>query len=218
MALRNQSPPYYMCWRDRDVLTEFYREDGYEDLQLSAYDTVVDIGAHIGVFTIYASRNGATVYAFEPSPDSYTSLLCNLALYDVTEEVVAHNTAVSSLDGYVDISLHGEESLADSTARDTGGETRTVPSKTLASIMDSVNTDGNCLIKMDCEGAEFKILQECSEGIFDGVDTVFIEYHRAVDDPVVLVDTLSEFGYSVTERPDPRDNVADELGFLLAER
>ena len=40
--------------------------------------TVIDVGANIGVFTLYAAATGGRVYAYEPMPENYELLLRNL--------------------------------------------------------------------------------------------------------------------------------------------
>jgi hypothetical protein len=43
-------------------------------VSISAGDVVVDIGANIGVFTLYAAKQGAQVYAYE----TYAAYLCSV--------------------------------------------------------------------------------------------------------------------------------------------
>jgi hypothetical protein len=40
--------------------------------------TVIDVGANIGAFTLYAAAAGGRVYAYEPMLENYELLLCNL--------------------------------------------------------------------------------------------------------------------------------------------
>lgn len=63
-------------------------------------DTIIDIGAHVGVVSIYLAKKFpfVTVYAIEPDPRNYACLLRNIALNGVAN-VVAINKAVSK-DGH----------------------------------------------------------------------------------------------------------------------
>jgi len=46
-------------------------------------DIVVDIGAHVGAFSLYAhSKGAATIYSFEPNPMNFEALVANLSLND----------------------------------------------------------------------------------------------------------------------------------------
>jgi FkbM family methyltransferase len=72
---------------------------------LSPGDVCVDIGAHIGYYTLLASKLvGAKghVYAFEPSPRSYAALRANLDRNDV-ENVTAINSAVGQTTGTAEL-------------------------------------------------------------------------------------------------------------------
>jgi FkbM family methyltransferase len=63
-------------------------------------DTVVDVGAHIGVWSIYLAKKFPfiKVYALEPDPKNYACLLENLALNQVTN-VVPCRMALAGTDG-----------------------------------------------------------------------------------------------------------------------
>jgi FkbM family methyltransferase len=89
-------------WRERQFLNAFLRPG----------DVFVDIGAHIGLFTLIAARrvgNTGRVYAFEPCSETYQRLLANVELNRLTN-VSCYQLALSdratqldmttSLDGY----------------------------------------------------------------------------------------------------------------------
>ena len=218
MALRGRSRPYYLRWKDKEVIEEFYSYDGYEDITLSDHTTVIDIGAHIGLFTIRAAEAGSTVYAFEPSPHSYECLLRNIELYEVSDRVVSQNTAVTSEIGTVEIALSDTESLYDSTEIAISGTKRIVPSTTLSEIASKNRFEGTTLLKMDCEGAEFEIIRSSNVEDFEDIDVIFLEYHAESGNPVEIEKELESMGYSVSIRPDPRPFLSEDLGFLLAEK
>ena len=67
--------------------------------------TVVDVGACIGYYTLIMSQivgSDGKVYAFEPDPDNYETLLKNTEGYD---NIVCVNAAVSKADGKGKLSL-----------------------------------------------------------------------------------------------------------------
>jgi len=69
--------------------------------------TFIDIGANIGTSTIPAMRRyGASdAVAFEPAPDTFALLQCNLVLNDLTDRVRAVQVAVSDLEGVATLEL-----------------------------------------------------------------------------------------------------------------
>jgi FkbM family methyltransferase len=62
-----------------------------------AGDTVIDIGAHVGVASIYLAKKFPfiTVYALEPNPQSFACLQRNIELNGVTN-IIAINKALSA--------------------------------------------------------------------------------------------------------------------------
>jgi FkbM family methyltransferase len=73
-------PIYY---RDSRWDKYIMKENSYGPLNISDTDTVIDIGAHIGVFTRKALANGARILkAYEPESDNCRLLDLNLSEYD----------------------------------------------------------------------------------------------------------------------------------------
>ena len=62
-------------------------------------ETVYDIGANVGMYTIYAAvTRGASVYAFEPEALNYAELNKNIYLNDLHAQVLAYCVALSDVD------------------------------------------------------------------------------------------------------------------------
>jgi FkbM family methyltransferase len=60
---------------------------------------VVDIGAHIGMYTVEMARRAKRVHSFECSPKSYNYLCANILLRDLSYKVKTYNTALSNHTG-----------------------------------------------------------------------------------------------------------------------
>lgn len=77
---------------------EIFEEHSYGKfgIELGAGDVVLDIGANIGMFSLFILSNypGVKVYAFEPIPPVYELLKATTALYD-TRDVNIYNIGVS---------------------------------------------------------------------------------------------------------------------------
>ena len=69
--IRNKSDS--LVFLENFFLDSYDREEGFT---IKENDTVVDIGAHIGYFTIYAAKkaNHGRVLSFEPSQESFSVL------------------------------------------------------------------------------------------------------------------------------------------------
>jgi FkbM family methyltransferase len=83
------------------VYKEIYEDDVYfkEGIDLNSGDTVLDIGANIGLFTRMISKRweNLKVFTFEPVPAIHKALLANLE--NVRAEVVHLNTALGAFTG-----------------------------------------------------------------------------------------------------------------------
>ncbi|WP_157643740.1 isochorismatase family protein [Burkholderia ubonensis] len=73
------------AYESRYLYNEIFVEQTYlkNGIELHDGDIVFDIGANIGMFSLFVSRhcNGACIYAFEPSPVTFRALRANLERY-----------------------------------------------------------------------------------------------------------------------------------------
>jgi hypothetical protein len=86
------------------VFTELIRNDyGLEEIKLSPNDTVIDIGANIGMFSIYVKKKfGCRVIAFEPVPINFEHFKENILLNGLElSDFELHNTAITDVEGGV---------------------------------------------------------------------------------------------------------------------
>lgn len=174
---------------------------------INANDTVVDIGAHSGVFSIYAGEkaHGGTVYAFEPVLANFEILRRNVDLNHMTN-VKALNFAVASITGEQDIFLSSND-LAHTLHRTLLGDTmvgRTrVKAIALAEIVDRYCPTGIDFLKMNCEGAEYDILLNCPERVTARIRMMTIQYHNVDEHRNLgtLRENLQARGFAVEVSP-----------------
>ncbi len=145
----------------------------------SAKNTIIDIGGHLGFFSLYASilNSKVPIYSFEPFSGNFSILKKNLKDNRI-KNVTAKNLAVWSKNGTIDLILSKEDlnhSLVH--AIEDRGEVEKVQSITLEKIFDRHRISQCDLLKIDCEGAEFAILESTPNIIFDKTSNIFIEYH-----------------------------------------
>jgi len=86
------------------VFAELVRNDyGLEGIELSPNDTVIDIGANIGMFSIYVKKKfGCRVIAFEPVPLNFEHFKENILLNGLElSDFELHNIAITDIEGGV---------------------------------------------------------------------------------------------------------------------
>lgn len=140
-----------------------YRKYDYFGYRVTPGSTVVDIGAHIGTFTVYAARacGASKVISFEPHPDNYRVLSKNVErnhLRNVTcvNQAVAGNVQRRTL--RLDSTESGSHSLV------TGSPERTLEVEccTLEEVFRRFSLTKIDYLKVDCEGAEYEILENAT--------------------------------------------------------
>ncbi len=137
-----------------------YRQYDYFGYRVSAGDIVVDIGANIGTFALYAAKNcsAGRVVSFEPFPDNYR-LLCKNVEHNHLGNVTCVNQAVDGKGGRRIMGLHSADPGSNSLV--TGSFERSVEVEccTLGDVFERFSLARIDYLKMDCEGAEYEILE-----------------------------------------------------------
>ncbi len=184
---------------------------------------IVDIGGGIGEFTIFVASNhpGNKVFVFEPFGESYELLKTNLEINRITN-VEAYNLAVWGNQGYLMIdSTPGEPSQFVSRELDSYSQSNThqtiVPAISLMDAFKQMRIDHCDLLKLDCEGAEYPILLNSPDEIWEKIERIILEYHDNVSSYTHkdLEEFLSDHGYMVQVTP---NDVHSYLGYLYAQR
>jgi FkbM family methyltransferase len=158
---------------------------------------VVDVGANIGVFSLWAERLGADVTAFEPEPRTFASLVANVAGRRISprqaalvgQAVPAVRLYLSEVDSTRN-TLVGKEVESGEPLRDFVD----VPTVTLADVVGS----GCDLLKLDCEGAEFEALLGADDATLLSAPRIIVEFHRFAGSPELIVGRLEAVGMTVS--------------------
>lgn len=128
---------------------------------------VIDIGAHIGLYTIEMAKHCDRVYSFECSPKSYNFLCSNILLRDLSYKVTTFNTALSNTVGttkyYIRDPKDGGGNGISVFDKDANTPTIDVPMVEL----DSFNLKDIGFIKIDVEGHEEYVLRGALKTLSD---------------------------------------------------
>lgn len=146
---------------------------------MERFRTIVDIGAHMGTFAIHAAQScpDARVYCYEPEPRNFALLQQNIAINGLESRISAFQCAVASSKGPRDLAV-GASLLNSFHIFPDGAGCQTVNCTTLKEIIERHHLETIDLLKMNCEGAEYEILESCSCGDFDRIANIRLEYHN----------------------------------------
>ncbi|MBI4229453.1 MAG: FkbM family methyltransferase [Planctomycetes bacterium] len=145
-------------------------------------DTVVDVGAHAGIFACWAARaaSGVRVYAYEPSPESFRYLEHNVRA-NALANVRCMNLGMSEREGAARLYRSGRDTGSHSLFPRAGlhdpADFTEVRLTTLEAAIRDNNLDRIDLLKLDCEGAEFGILFGASPDLLRRVRRLAVECH-----------------------------------------
>ncbi len=168
-------------------------------------DTVIDIGAHIGRYTITSSKQvGKTgkVVAIEADPDNFQLLKRNIALNNLTN-VLPLNYAVFSTRTRMKLYEQSASAKYNSLMLARAAKTKNyveVNADTLDNILKLNEVNQVNWIKIDVEGAEFEVLKGSTETLSGENVSLFVEIHN-IEDPSHydnIVDFLKYHNYEIT--------------------
>lgn len=180
-------------------------------------DVVVDVGANIGVFAAYAATAApdVRVYAYEPFPGNVEWLERNVRESGL-ENVRVKAEAVAGARGERALHLSPSGWIFHSLVRDeaSGGEDIKVSCVTLDDVFESNGIERCDLLKLDCEGSEYEILQRCTPQALGRVRRIVGEYH---DGPEMGTGReLARFLESRSFRIDHFETTGEGCGFVCA--
>jgi FkbM family methyltransferase len=173
-------------------------EDKFE---IEKNDVVIDIGAHVGYFTLYAAKRAQTgmVISFEPTKESFLVLKNNVKINNF-QNIFINNLAVANISEsrtfFVDKKYGISNTFYES---NTGLEKEIVQTTTLDEIYGKYNLENIDFLKMDCEGAEFEIILNTSTEILKKIKKISMEIHEDMVPHKVeeLIAKLSKNGFTI---------------------
>jgi FkbM family methyltransferase len=217
----SNSIPYHMNY------LEFFVRDKYKRF-IEKYDTVVDVGANVGIFTSYLlyKRAANNIIAVECDSRALKDLKNNfyinpavtviekalnvsnepITLYEVIDNPVTSTTITDS-----DLQFRNDRLLS---------IPKLVNSITLEEIVNDFGTID--LLKVDIEGGEYNIFEKVSNHTLNSINNILIECHFFERDYLEkyqrLISKLENCGFVVEEYEIGQSQKAGESEVIFAKR
>jgi FkbM family methyltransferase len=162
--------------------------------------TVLDIGAHVGFYTLLAAHasHSARVFAFEPIPTNYERLCTNVAL-NRTDRIVPVNAAVGCAAGEAQFLVRAGSLPLNPyvTLDETDPDVRriTVPVLSVDQFARSTGVQHVDLVKIDTESTEHLVLRGMTETLARDRPTLICEVLPEWSCPEVIESVLFPLGY-----------------------
>ncbi|MBU1131465.1 FkbM family methyltransferase [Patescibacteria group bacterium] len=184
---------------DTFIYQEIFIDECYKEAvdQLTKDSIVIDIGAHIGLFSLYCSPKCKRVFAYEAHPLNYDLLLKNIESR-AAENVNPYNFAVWSFsDKEVQISNDSKGQTGEYTINTNNNNNKMFSQKgfqaktiTLKDIFTQNNLDFCDLLKIDIEGAEYSVLLSTPDTVFAKINCIYLEYHSDLGNRYTVTDLM----------------------------
>ncbi|HYG04660.1 MAG TPA: FkbM family methyltransferase [Chryseosolibacter sp.] len=185
---------------DNDI---FYREIPY--LKVPANPCIVDVGAHIGTFSLLTVVRfpKCQVHAFEASRETFEILNRNKLTNNLSNLIVYHQ-AMSGGDGIVRL-FHSVAAgnWGHSITTELSASYEEVQSISLETFFTQSNIGFIDLIKFNCEGAEFEIILNTPSHILQKIGIGIILYHEDLSDRRIeeLITLFRDLGFKCNHQP-----------------
>ena len=147
--------------------------------ELSGDDVFLDIGANVGIYSLFAARTGASVVSFEPHPLNLQSLRLNIDRNDA--DVTVFPAALADTPGSTELFVaeaeagSGTHTLAPDQV---GDESITVDVATGDALLADGEIPDPTVAKLDVQGAELLVLRGLETTLAEGaLDVIYLEIH-----------------------------------------
>lgn len=160
---------------DRHVVFEVLVE-GIYPVPVERSSTVIDIGAHIGTFSLLAASRGARVLSYEPFPPNYRALRHNISLNDAVN-VQAFDLAVAETPGTRTLFIPDNTTFSgrNSLYPGRGAKSVAVRCTTLREIYEQHELADVALLKVDCQDSEYEVLYSADASVLQRTRAIVAE-------------------------------------------
>lgn len=152
----------------------------YNDIKIEEGDIVFDVGANVGVFSLFAANfKNTKVFSFEPHPANFNILKENIRINSL-KNVVPFEVGLAKeneLRHLIIGNIPGGHKVANGKESSNTNNTLTIQTRTIDSIISENAINKIDFLKLDCEGAEGEILNSISSNLFKLINKIVIEFH-----------------------------------------
>ena len=174
-----------------DIVNTFFKKD-YGKIIVNE-KTVLDIGANIGDTGIFYALNGAKkVIGIEPFPKNFDYAQKNIQINNLDNVITLLHAGCSSKKEIIKIDPDYQSNIESEVKNfKTGIDVPMIP---LQDIINKYEIPKSSVLKIDCEGCEYDIIENISFETISYFSNIQIEYHLGYKK---LKNKLESFGYTV---------------------
>jgi FkbM family methyltransferase len=199
---------------------QFFYDKIYDKFITDDMQTVIDIGANVGLFSNYISwkENVKLIHAIEPASKPFNELKKQFYYYN---HVKCHKIGIHYNSGKLPMKINNESSILNTflNVDSSTDHIEEINTYTLPQFISMIGLDVVDLIKMDIEGLEYEVLNSMNDSQILKCKNWLIEYHINDDGKCeILQNRFKRIGYNVTDVPDNIPNNIGIQGFFFAKK
>ncbi len=169
---------YKECFFD-----ETYFKGLPKNILKSPIQTVVDIGANVGYFSLFIFNHSpdAKVFAYEPMAINFKLLSQYKNENELLDFTVVNKAVSNSGQGSITLNYDGTDSFTTDASifePDSKSDSIVVETTSLQNIINDNKLQKIDFLKLDCEGSEYDILYDAPNSVLDKISIVSIETHN----------------------------------------
>ncbi len=203
LKLHGQKLMLHPCQREIVGYWEVFLEKCYENnffLFPSFKDnlTVVDVGANVGMFSLWAASqiSNVHIYAFEPNPKIFERLKYNIKANGLVNCVIAECLAICAREGSVYFK-QSEATLTSKVVEYSEPGIIKVPVISLDKWVRQQNIESVDFLKIDTEGYEMEVFKGAQEIALNIVRNLVVECHKP-NYPAEIKAFLAKYGFRLS--------------------
>ncbi|WOI23091.1 FkbM family methyltransferase [Nonlabens ulvanivorans] len=204
------------------ILNEVFYEDCY-NLTLPSNSVFFDIGLNVGITSIYFARKVEVnaIYSFEPVLETFDDAKINIGLNnDAKSKTTIFNFGLGRDTKKVNFNYNpefkGSVGVIKSHNIESSGDKNQVVEVDIVNATECLepliqkHKDETKILKIDCEGGEFEIIQNLFESqLINQFQIILVEWHQR--SPKSIINQLKKSNFAIHEK-----SVSSALGMIYA--
>lgn len=188
-------------------------------------DVLYDIGANIGIYSLYAARKGHRVIAFEPESQNHAIFNRHISLNQLSDKITLLGVALADKCGLSKLNLSHDmvgsalHTLGEAVDFDKHAMQPVFSQSIIAYSLDQLVDQYNCVlphhIKIDVDGIEKEVVEGGSKTLLNpNVKSILIELNDGLESDHEIKDFLLSNGFSIKAKCQP-DNLTQRFEKLF---